>query len=252
MLGFERREKIIEFLRRDQKVFVAALSSLFEVTEETIRRDLEKLEKEGIVTRTYGGAVLNIHTNEDLSYQTRHTTNLPEKNEIARKLARLVSDGDTLMADPSSTAFEALRELGNTKKNLTVITNSSIIFAEYAKLGHTVISTGGTLRPHSNSLVGAVANETASKYVVDTALFSCKGLSAEYGVTDSNEPESELKKVMLKQARRTVLLADHTKFDKVAFVKLFDLSAVDYLVTDRRPSDEWMERLERSGVEVIY
>lgn len=251
MLAPERRQKIIDLIHQDKRVLVSDLSKMFDVTEETIRRDLEKLEKEGILSRTYGGAVLNRHTNEDLPYTTRNTINMDMKREIALKAMDLINDGDTLMVDPSSTSFEFMKTLNN-KNNLTVITNSINILHEFASSALNIISTGGSLRSRSLSLVGPTAHDTVQKYNVDTAVIGCKGLSFDKGISDSNEPECELKKYMLSHADRIILLADHTKFDKTAFVKLADLEQIDYLITDRKPSAEWLELLGRKNIEVVY
>lgn len=252
MLAFERRGRILNILHQDRKVYVSQLSKQFNVTEETIRRDLEKLEKDTLVTRTYGGAILNSPTAEDLSYQMRQTRNLEEKRYIASKLLPLINDEHTLMADPSSTVFECLRTIIPNRRKLTVITNSSTVLQEFSSSYCNIISTGGTLRPESNSLVGSIANDTVKKYIVDVAIFSCKGLSPGLGIMDSNEPESELKKVMLKQANKIVLVVDHTKFDRASFVKLFDFSDIDYIVTDKKPADPWLKLFAQNNVQVIY
>lgn len=251
MLAAERRKKIIDLAHQDKKVLVSDLARMFEVTEETIRRDLEKLEKDGIVSRTYGGAMLNRHTNEDLPFVTRNAINTEIKRNIALKALDLIKDGDTLMVDPSSTAFEFLKMLGS-KTNLTVITNSINILHEFANSNMNIISTGGSLRYRSLSLVGPVSHETIQRYHVDTAVIGCKGIDLNKGVTDSNEPECELKKYMLRQADKVILLADHTKFDKTAFAKLTELSGIDYLITDRKPPAPWLERLERLNIETLY
>lgn len=251
MLAAERRKKIIDLVHQDKRVLVSDLSRMFEVTEETIRRDLEKLEKDGILSRTYGGAMLNRHTNEDLPFVTRNALNTDMKRNIALKALDLINDGDTLMVDPSSTAFEFLKLLGN-KNNLTVITNSINILHEFASSSMNIISSGGSLRHRSLSLVGPVAHDTIRRYNVDTAVISCKGIDMERGVTDSNEPECELKKYMLRQAQKVVLLADHTKFDKTAFTRLVELSSIDVLITDRRPAESWLTRLAEENIEVLY
>jgi DeoR/GlpR family transcriptional regulator of sugar metabolism len=251
MLAAERRKKIIELAHQEKKVLVSTLSRMFGVTEETIRRDLEKLEQEGIVSRTYGGAMLNRHTNEDLPFTTRNVLNTEIKRSIAIKALDLINDGDTLMVDPSSTSFEFMKMLSN-KKNLTVITNSINILHDFSSSEINIISTGGNLRPRSLSLVGPVAQATLERYNVDKAIISCKGIDLEKGITESNEPECELKRHMLRQCEKFILLADHTKFDKVAFTVLSELNRIDYLITDQLPSKKWSRRLHDLGIETIY
>lgn len=252
MRAFERRDAIIHRLHRLRKVRVADLASDFGVSEETIRRDLDKLDKEGIAKKSYGGAVLNVHTNEDPAYALRHSVNLEEKRIIAENVLGLIGDGDSLMTDTSSTAFEALRRIFEVKKNLTVITNSLVVLSEFQHSGHKLISTGGVLGALTNSFVGPTASYTIQKYNVDVALFSCKALSMTGGLSDSNEAESELKILMQGQASKVILLVDHSKFDRIAFIKLFSFDKVDYIVTDRKPSDEWLEFFRQHQVSLIY
>ncbi|GAA0373596.1 DeoR/GlpR family DNA-binding transcription regulator [Paenibacillus motobuensis] len=252
MKAFERKEKIIQELHRHKKVLVTQLAASFEVTEETIRRDLEKLEQEGVVTRNYGGAVLNAHIHDDLPYQTRNTRNIEEKRAIASLLLPMINDEDTLMTDTSSTVFEALKLLESERDNLTIITNSIIILNEFNQTSHTIISTGGSLRPKASSLIGPVARQTIQNYNVDIALFSCKGISMMSGITDSNEPESELKQAMSQQARQTILLIDSSKFDHIGFVKMLEFKQISYIITDRRPSDEWISFLENKDITLLH
>lgn len=251
MLAAERRKKIIDLAHQDKKVLVSDLSRMFDVTEETIRRDLEKLEKDGIVSRTYGGAMLNRHTNEDLPFTTRNSLNTEIKRSIALKALDLINDGDTLMVDPSSTSFEFLKLLGN-KNNLTVITNSVNVLYEFSASGMNIVSTGGSLRPRSQSLVGPIAQDTVQRYYVDKAVISCKGLDLDRSITESNEPECELKKYMLRQCDKIILLADRTKFDKTAFSLLMELGRIDYLITDSRPTEKWLRKLDELNIELIY
>lgn len=252
MLGIERRQEIAEIINKDRKVYVSKLSELFDVTEETIRRDLEKLENEGILTRTYGGAITNQHTIEDLSFPTRTTMNLEHKQIIAEKAADLINDSDTIMIDASTTCLELMQKLKKSKKDLTVITNSVKIPNDFIGSNFNIISTGGSLRAHSYALIGPVAQNTIKNYYVDITVMSCKSLSLDKGIMESNEPEAEIKKKMIQQAEKAVLLVDHTKFNKTAFVKLFDFADFDYIVTDREPAEAWMDLFKKHNIQVIY
>ena len=120
MLGIERRQKIMEYLTSDRKVYVADLSKLLKVTEETVRRDLEKLETQDLLRRSYGGAVLNEHTSEDLSFLKRNSINNTDKQAIAKKAEFLVNDNDTLMVDSSTTCLTLLHQL-KSKKELDLV-----------------------------------------------------------------------------------------------------------------------------------
>lgn len=250
MLGIERRQSIMDKLRRERKVFVADLADILAVTQETVRRDLEKLETQGLLQRSHGGAVLVAPGSEDLSFTRRMAENYAQKQRIAKKAAGLVADGSSLMVDSSSTVL-ALFELLRGKKGLMVVTNSVKLLHDYAGSELALISSGGTLRSHSLSLVGAAACRNLATYSVDFAIFSCKGLDREYGVSEPNEREAAVKQVMAGQARNRVLLADHSKFDQRVLAKTLDFRDLDYVVTDVEPEVEWLEVFEKNKIQLI-
>lgn len=250
MLGIERRRKIMDRLQRDRKVHVMELSEEFGVTPETVRRDLERLERDGLLRRSYGGAVPALPLNEDLPFVNRTMANHAEKRIIAAKAAGLVNNGYSVMADSSTTVLALIDILQG--KDLTVITNSVKLLNDYAASGFTLIGSGGSLRAHSFAFVGASACRTLESYNVDLALMSCKGLDREKGVTESNEPEALVKQVMARQAKTRVLLADHTKFDQVVFVRTLNYADLDYIITDREPKRAWVDFFKEKGVQLIY
>ncbi len=179
MLAIERRNKILSMLQRESRVVVSDLSTSFNVTEETIRRDLEKLEKEGFAKKTYGGAIINESLNVDLPYTVRKKANVTNKQYIAEIISSMIEDGDHIMMDASSTAVYVAKHLKN-KKNITIITNSIEILLELSEVaGWKVLSTGGTLREGSLSLVGYQAEKMITNYHVDKAIISCKGIDME-------------------------------------------------------------------------
>lgn len=251
MLAIERKNEILSILQKEQRVLVSELSRRYHVTDETIRRDLEKLEEEGLVKRTYGGAVLNKGKHVDMPLRIRERTNRNEKQVIATLVAGLVEDGDRIMLDASSTSLMIAKELKNMNK-LTVITNSVEVLIELA--GHEgiqVISTGGNLNETSLSLVGNAAQKVLNGYHVDKTIFSCKGVDMTHGITDSNELDSDIKIAMYGCADTAILAVDSSKFDKVSFVKTMHLKKGDILVTDTKPSADWMSFLQERGVELV-
>lgn len=253
MLAIERRNTILSRLNVDGKVIVADLSREFNVTEETIRRDLEKLENEGLAKKTYGGAVLNQNQNNiDLPFTVRKETNVSEKKTVAQKTAELIKDGDYIMLDASSTAIYVAREIKN-RKNITLITNSVEILLEMAdKEDWRVLSTGGSLKKGSLSLVGTSAEKMIRGFHVDIAVCSCKGLDLSLGITDSNEKDSEIKQAIFAASDKKVLAIDGSKFDKRSFVRVCDPEEIDIIVTDKAPSDRWVEKLKEKNVELVY
>lgn len=251
MLAAERRRIITQRIQATGQVVVSALSSEFAVSEETIRRDLEAMEREGIAVRIYGGAVLAGNDRVAPPYSIRKNTNIEPKVAIARKLAQLLQDGDTLMVDESSTAAYGVRAIRHLK-NITLITNSVELLREMtAQDSWHVISTGGTLKPDVLALVGPHAARTVGSYHVRYAVLSCRGINKALGLADSSDEVVQVKQAMIASSECTLLLADHRKFDREGLVALGGLDCVDKLITDAPPSPEWQKHLEKSGVEII-
>ena len=249
----ERLDQIRATLREKERVAVSELSKQFHVTEETIRRDLEKLEAEGLITRTFGGAILNgRNTSARTSYLQRTQMNVAEKKTIARIAAGLIPKHRCVIgADSSSTVFETVCLLKG-QANLILMTYAANILQALVDADMKIMSTGGLFNKESHSFMGVITRNTIKSYNTDILLISCKGLSLEGGLFDSDENEADIKQLMAKKAAKIILLADHTKFDNVAFAKLMDLEAIDVLVTDRRPSEAWVDALAASGVQLLY
>ena len=252
MLAIERKNEILLKLKTEQRVLVSSLAEHYGVTEETIRRDLDKLEKEGYATKTYGGAIWGNSTKTDLSYTIRNRTNVEAKHAIGEEIAGLIEDGDHIMLDDSSTSLYIAKHI-QSKKNLTVITNSVEILVELAaKDDWTVMSTGGKLKQESMALVGDTAQTMLRSFHVDLCVFSGKGLSFTDGITDSNEFHASMKKAMMASSGKNILAIDSSKFDKVSFVKIAALSEIDMIVTEKKPSDAWLRFLKEQNVPCVY
>lgn len=251
MLAIERRREILVKLQQDGRVFVGDLSRYYQVTEETIRRDLEKLEADGMAKKTYGGAVLADSLNVDLPYYVRKQTNVKSKEKIAAVIADMIQDGDHIMLDASSTAVYVVKKMKHLK-NITIITNSIEVLIELADVtGWKVFSTGGMVKEGALSLTGHQAEEMIDRYHVDKAIISCKGIDLRFGISDSNEPDVEIKRHMLSAAKQTILAVDSSKFDKVSFVRMGSFEQIDTIVTDTIPPDRWKDVFDASDVSVI-
>lgn len=252
MLAIERRNAILAKLNAHGKVIVTDLSREFEVTEETIRRDLEKLDNEGLAKKTYGGAVINQNLNIDLPFNVRKRANVEFKQKIAEKIAEMIHDGDYIMLDASSTAILVTKYILD-RKNITLITNSVEVMLELAdKSDWNILSTGGSLKKGALSLVGASAERMIRGFHVDLAVCSSKGIDMNMGVTDSNEKDSEIKRAIFGAANRKILAVDSTKFDQISFVHVCDIGDIDTIVTDSQPSERWIEHFKEKDVELVY
>lgn len=252
MLAVERRSLILEKLQDEKKVVVSELSALFDVSEETIRRDLDRLDKDGLAIKSYGGAILNENTSFDMPFNVRKKRNMQGKQVIAEIVDGLIQEGEHIIVDPSTTAVAIVKTL-KSRKRLTVITNSIEVLVELADVsGWDIISTGGTLRESYLALVGPKAMDGISSFNAEKVILSCKGIDMEKGITDANEMFSQVKQTMLKSAKQRILAVDYTKFGNVAFSQICDLASIDMVVTDIRPSDEWMGYFAEKGIECLY
>lgn len=253
MLAIERRNNILEQLQNKKRVVVSELSMEFGVSEETIRRDLEKLENDGLVIKSYGGAVLNEHSIFDLPYNVRKNQQITEKQQIANLIADTIRDGEAIMLDASSTSVYIAKKLKENKKKLTVITNSVEVLVELYDMSEwNVISTGGVSRQKSFALVGPHADELISSYHVEKAIISCKGLDIEAGFTDADEQNTSCKRMMLKAAKEKILAADSSKFGEIAFKKIADWNEITKVVTNKKPDKIWLDTFEQLRIECVY
>lgn len=254
MLAIERRNEILEKLQTDRRVVVSELSQLYDVSEETIRRDLEKLVNDGYAIKSYGGAVINENINIELPFNIRKNRNIVGKQHIADLVSDVIQDGDSIMLDASSTAVyiaKTLQEKG--KKNLTVITNSIEIIIELFDVQNwRILSTGGVSREGSFALVGPQTDRMLRAYHVDKAIISCKGIDMTAGVTDSDDMHANNKTTMLKAAKDRILAIDSSKFDKVAFTEIGSLDDLTMIITDEKPDERWLQLFNDSGIKCIY
>lgn len=252
MLAAERRNLILERVHENKTVIVNELSREFEVSEETIRRDLDKLEDDGHVIKTYGGAVINEKSSIDLPFNVRWKANPQGKHRIAELVCHEIEDGDHIMLDASTTAVFIAKSIKQ-KRHLTVITNSIEILLELADVpGWDIITPGGLLKTNSMSLIGKKALDGISSYHVDKAFFSCKGIDLRNGITDGNDATGGIKQNMISAAEKVYLAVDSSKFGKTAFSQICGLSAVDFVVTDKEPDEAWSEAFRREKIKCIY
>lgn len=252
MLAIERRNEILMKLQAERRVVVSELSQLYDVSEETIRRDLEKLVNEGVAIKSYGGAVINENANLEVPFNIRKNYNVIGKQKIAEQIAAMVKDGESLMLDASSTAVYIAKALKE-KKNLTVITNSIEIIVELMDMSEwKVLSTGGLSREGSFALVGPQTDKMLKSYHVDKAVISCKGFDLESGITDSDELHANNKITMLGAAGKKILAVDKSKFDKTAFTAIGALDDITTVVTDEEPDRRWLQAFEEAGIECVY
>ena len=252
MLAVERRNKIEEIIQKNKSVLVPELAKLFDVTTETIRGDLEKLEKQGILVRTYGGATLVEGTDSDMPVSDRDVINFEGKQRIGKRAAKIIKDGETIFLDASTSSLHIARNIKE-KRSLTVITNSDRIINELSACENIrVISTGGLLFTRNMSYMGRVVEQTIREnYFANKVFFSCRGVTIARGFTEHNESEAEVKKAMIDCSESVFALCDHTKIGKIGVPVISDFRRIDTLITDTKMTDEWSKMLAENDINLI-
>ena len=252
LLAEERRFRIREILSRERSVTAAELIRTLGVTAATIRRDLAVLEQEGVLARSHGGAVSRTSgTNFQPSYEALGRANRAEKQAIAREAERLILDGETIFLEASTTVYELARRLLR-RNRLNVITNSPPIVDELQRSQHvSVISTGGELQKDVFYLSGLWAQRALSEIRVDKAVMGVRAIDPAYGISTASQAEAQIKKMILKSARVSIALADHTKFGNQGFAYVGPVTDIDILVTDSGTAPQYLRSLREAGVELI-
>lgn len=248
MLALERRNQIISILQEQRRVYVGDLARRFQVSEETIRRDLDRLDRDGIATKSYGGAVFNNMDSIDLPFNVRRKNNVPGKLRIAELAASLIEDGDHIFLDASTTAVyvaKAIRE----KRRLTVVTNSIENILELADIPDwEIISSGGRVKEGYLAFTGPKAVEGLTSFNAEKAFVSCKALSLERGLMEGNEEVTQTKLAMMTHAEKTYLMADLSKFDKKAFSRVCGFDGIAGVITDEMPPAAWLACFAANGI----
>ncbi|MFC3419986.1 DeoR/GlpR family DNA-binding transcription regulator [Salinicoccus hispanicus] len=250
MLVAERHQKIVELVKERKSIRVSELSDIFSVTEETIRRDLEKLEKESKLARSHGGAVyVSSVNNSEIPYFQREIMNVSEKKEIALEAAKLIKEGDKVILDASSTAWYVAKALPDIP--LTVLTNSIKVAMELSnKKQIEVISSGGILQTKSLSFVGPLAESSMESYHVNKAFISCKGLHLERGISDSNEQQARIKRKMIEISDTVYVMIDNSKFGVKAFSNICSLDEIDHIITDSEVNPNIFKNLKDRALDM--
>lgn len=253
MLNLERIDYILQELREKKAVYVNQLAEKYYVSPSTIRRDLSILENKGLIRRTYGGALLREHASNEIPFNIRKHENPSTKDMICELAADLVSEDQFIFLDPTTSAAFMVRHLKG-KANLKVLTTSAQIALDCMDelVSAQVFCTGGWMSSFARACTGESARQRIAEFHTDLLFFSARSISLENGITDVNEEDIYLKQQMMKGTRKSVFLCDSSKFDRTSYRLVCSVEDIDYLVTDKRPSDKWLRHLETSGVEVIY
>ena len=251
MFTEERRQEIIDLLRKQNRLTVKELTDLFKVTDVTIRRDFTELEKQGLLRRTYGGAIIPESTATEFSLAQREIKCLEEKKKIGKLAAQIIKDGETLMIDGGTTTLQVAKNIKH-KRNLIIVTNAVNLAMELQESNEMeTILVGGTLRKKTFVLVGPLAEEALDKFRADKVILGMSALSVKEGLFTANPLEAKLKKTMIRSGGELIAVADSSKIGKSAFVFIAPVSDISKLITDNKISPADIKTLEDQGVEVL-
>ncbi|VUD67293.1 Glucitol operon repressor [Thalassocella blandensis] len=254
----ERREQIARMLKEKGSVQVLGLTSMFDVSGVTIRKDLRFLENQGIAVRMYGGAILNDASLNETStadsesaLDRKQTLHIEEKAHVGKLASSLVNDGDSILLDSGSTTLHLASCLGD-KEDITVVTNSlNIVFELLPYKQIEVMLLGGSLRRKSESFFGTSAMSTLRDLHVDKLFLGVDGFHMERGITTHFEAEAQLNRLMCEVASQIIVVTDSSKFGNVCLHKIIEPSGVDKIVTDSKIPNDYLQGLESMGIDVL-
>ena len=248
----ERQARIVELARSDGRVEVTRLAAALEVTPETVRRDLSSLERQGLLRRVHGGAIPLERLGFEPGLDARDTVMTSEKERIAKAALALLPAEGSILLDAGTTTARLADALPNDRE-LTVVTNALNIAVNLARRPNlTVLTLGGRVRGRTLAAVDVWAVDILRDTFVDVAFLATNGISAERGLTTPDPTEAAVKRAMIGAARRSILLADHTKVGHDHLVRFADLEAIDTFVTDSGLDPELSGELESAGLRVVH
>lgn len=250
----ERLDEILEIIQDKKKILVKDLSEKFSVSESMIRKDLQRLEKEGKIKRTYGGAILERGRAYNENTTSRVFVNIEGKEHIAKVVCDILEEEDVIFLDISSTNLTIASMIRNTTKNITVITNMNRILMEFDNSPNIeVISVGGTFNKRLGGTVGAYTVEQIKGFNIDKAFVGAGGVNVEENfLSNFNFDEAIVKREILKNSKKNYIVMDDEKFYKDGAHKFGVLEDVDYIITDKAPDETVKAALDKYDVEAIF
>ena len=250
MIVDDRRKKILELINKNGSVRVTELSCLFNISEVTIRTDLADMENKGLLTRVHGGAISSYKPYYSMNINQRMSTNQAQKEIIAKKIADMIEDNDTIMLNSGSTTLLVFRSIPE-NLNLNIVTNSISIALEGAtKPNFNIILLGGLINAKYQFTFGDDAIRQLKSYHADKLILSVDGIDSENGFSSYFDKEVEIDRIMLEQSNINIVAADHSKFNRRAFTKIFDLFVCDYLITDDGVPDALKNTLAKNSIKI--
>ena len=247
----ERQRQILSRLTRRGRLSVNEIVEQFSISEATARRDLESLASQGKVQRVHGGVIAIEQAPPELPILQRANEQPDDKARIGLAAANLIRPKETIFLGSGTTVLEVARNLRD-RKNLTVITNSLPVLNMLAGLeGITVISLGGMLRESELSFIGHITEQALTEIRADKVIMGTRGLSLEHGLTNDYLQETLTDRAILRIGQEVIIVADHTKVNRVATALLAPLDVMHTVVTDAQADKKFIQALKRNGIQVV-
>lgn len=248
----ERRQKILDLLRENNKVIVAELSELFGVSEVCIRNDLAELEAKGYLSRVHGGAVSFFDSYFNMNLAQRSNTNRLQKEEIAETVAGMIHDNQSVMMNAGTTTLAVMKKLSN-KNNLNIVTNSVVLALEGAKYPNLHITLlGGEVNAEYQFVYGTSTLSQLDEYKADVLVLSADGIDDVAGITTFYDKEADICRKMINQSNQVIAALDCTKIGKITYKKISDVDRIDFVVTNSGALQKTVDRLKKHDVNVIF
>ena len=247
----ERQEQLQNLVEQNGRITVEEICYRFSVSPATARRDLEALAGQGTVERFHGGAKAVRHAPPEGPIIQRNAEQVSEKQRIGRIVATLINDGETVFLGSGTTVLQVARSL-RSHKGLTVITNSLLVLNALADVPEiTLVGLGGMLRPSEMSMIGHITEQALREVHAHKTVMGIRALDIERGLTNDYLPETLTDRAILERGDQVIIVADHTKCERVSTVSLAPATAIDTLVTDSKTPPVFVEALRDQDVEVI-
>lgn len=250
LLAAERRLKIIALAKEVGKIDALNAAERFGVAVETIRRDLDLLQRQGVMRRVHGGGILTDRIQSELSVEIRRSQNHVIKQQIAEVAANYIPKSGTVIVDAGTTT-ELLAPYLRNRSDLTVVTNSLNLSIAIGETKTNVILLGGRIRPVTLSAVGTLAINMVSSLHASVCFIGTNGIDWQAGFTTPDLDEAQVKRIMIQNSQETIVLADHTKFSKIYTSSFASEGEVDRIITDVGAPLDQVEHLRKSEVEVV-
>lgn len=251
MLSHERYNVIMDHLRAEGNISIKKLTSILNVSTDTVRRDLKVLEDEGKIKKVHGGAVLSNEIVTNHAFENRKISNITKKQEISKNAIKHIKEFQAVALNAGTTNIEFAKEIIKAFDNLTVITNSLLIANILSvKKDFTIIVTGGFLDHEEHSFYGKKVIENIYSFNADTAFINVNAISLKKGITDFRQGELEVINAYIENVEKVIVLADSSKFETISYLKMCDLNKVDIFLTDSNIDGSMIKKYKNRGIEI--